>query len=90
MSCLFLTLFLLCSIKTALAQTRSLHYYLSHAINNSPKIAAQLNAAGSARLQKKIIHANLNLPLIKATGDYNYAPAAAHYGYAAAITNGGQ
>jgi outer membrane protein TolC len=90
MNSLFLGLFLLCFIQTARAQTRSLQYYLSHAINNSPKITAQHNSADSARLQKKIINANLNLPLITATGKYLYAPIANHYGYATAITNGGQ
>jgi outer membrane protein TolC len=83
----FLLILALC--KTVQAQTRSLHYYLSHAINNNPKIATQLNRADSARLQKKIIHAKFGLPLISAKANYLYAPIAAHYGYAAAVSNGG-
>lgn len=74
----------------AQAQTRSLNYYLFHAINNSPKIAAQRNKADSARLQKKIINANYDLPLISARANYLYAPMLGNYlGFDPAITNNG-
>jgi outer membrane protein TolC len=90
MRSLILALFLLCFFKTAQAQTRSLQYYLSHAINSNPKIAAQINKADSARLQKKIINAKLGLPLISAKGNFLYAPTLGNYfGFSSAITNGG-
>jgi len=74
---------------TAQAQSRSLDYYLTHAIDNSPVITAQRDRADSARLQKKITHANFALPSVSATGDYQYDPYSDHWGYAEPITDGG-
>lgn len=71
------------------AQSRSLDYYLSHAVDNNPAITAQRDRADSAQLQKKITHANFALPSITATGDYQYSPFSDHWGYAEAITDGG-
>lgn len=86
-----LTLLIILIIWTASvqAQNRSLNYYLSHAIDNSPAITAQRNRADSARLQKKITHANFALPSVTATGDYLYDPYSDHWGYDPAITDGG-
>lgn len=71
------------------AQNRSLDYYLSHAIDNSPAITAQRDRADSARLQKKITHANFGLPSVTASGDYRYSPYSDNWGYAEPITDGG-
>jgi len=86
----FIVLFLLAVwAKSVYAQSRSLDYYLSHAIDNSPAITAQHDRADSARLQKKITHANFALPSITASGDYRYSPYSDHWGYAEPITDGG-
>jgi len=86
---LLILVFLIPWAGSARAQSRSLDYYLSHAINNSPAITARRNRADSARLQKKITHANYGLPSVTATGDYRYSPYSDHWGYDAAITDGG-
>lgn len=83
-------LFTILTCSTSLfSQTRSLDYYVSNAIKNSPRINDQRGAIDSARLDIQLSKAKLTRPLITGTADYLYAPTYGKYGFDTNITDGG-
>jgi len=86
----FITIILLAGgVACAQAQSRSLDYYVRQAIDHSPAIAEQRDNADVARLQKDMVHAQLDLPSVSASADYMYAPYSNDWGFDPAITDGG-
>ena len=87
-----ITILIICilTLSTSLfSQTRSLDYYVTSAIQNSPQINDQRGAIDSARLGIQLSKAQLARPLITGTADYLYAPTYGKYGFDTNITDGG-
>ncbi len=84
-----LNIFLILLSFHALAQEKTLDYFLQHAQQNSPLLADKRNQVESLKYDSIRIRA-LYKPLINFNSNNLYAPIANGYGYDRAITNGGQ
>jgi len=82
-------LFLLFSPLLLIAQDKTLEYYLTSAITNSPILNDYRNQVLSNSIDSQILIATRNVQ-ISGNGNTFYAPVRNGYGYDAAITNGGQ
>ncbi len=70
-------------------QNKTLNYYLSNAVTNSPLLNDFRNQILSNRLDSQILQASRSIQ-INGNGNSYYAPIRNGYGYDEAITNGGQ
>ncbi|MEO5782847.1 MAG: TolC family protein [Ginsengibacter sp.] len=71
------------------AQDKTLDYYISNAVTNSPLLNDYRNQLLSNSIDSQILIASRNIQ-INGNGNSFYAPIRNGYGYDAAITNGGQ
>ena len=70
-------------------QNKTLDYYISNAVTNSPLLNDYRNQLLSNSIDSQILIASRNIQ-INGNGNSYYAPIRNGYGYDAAITNGGQ
>ncbi len=83
-----ITLFFLPLCSFLLAQTKSLDFYISSSITNSPLLKDFKNQAESSVIDSLRINASYK-PQVFASSNNSYAPTYKGYGYESAITNGG-
>src|SRR5690242_16214685 len=84
-----LLIFLFAATKIAVAQQKSLDYFLEQAVKNSPLFIENKNQVAALKFDSLKVHSQYK-PQVNFDSYNVYAPIVNGYGYDRAITNGGQ